>query len=143
MYRVEKKFSIPIGHRLSKHDGRCHSIHGHNFTILVGVKSKILNTNDMIIDFADLRRLVNIILDDYDHSLLVNKKDSPWMTPLAKELGLRARVFDRDHDYDPTAERLSEQLFKMLKEILAPIGITTEYVTVFENENSKATYTEE
>jgi len=48
MYKVEKKFTLPIGHRLSKHQGRCFSLHGHNFTVLVGVKAELLNENDMV-----------------------------------------------------------------------------------------------
>lgn len=144
MFRIEKRFTVPIGHRLSKHQGRCSSIHGHNFTILVGLRHFELNENDMIIDFSDLKSIVNAVLDDYDHKLLVNKKDAKWMAPLAKELGMRASIFDHD-DHDPTAERLSQQIFQRLKEIFEQMGVAfeLEYITVFENENSKATYSEE
>ena len=93
MYRIEKRFTVPIGHRLSKHPGRCASIHGHNFVIYVGLKTFQLNENDMIIDFSDLKEFVNTLLDDYDHTLLVNKTDTDWLTPLAQKLGLRASVF--------------------------------------------------
>jgi len=144
MFRIEKRFTVPIGHRLSKHKGRCSSIHGHNFTILVGLKHFELNRDDMIIDFSDLKRIVNDILDNYDHTLLVNKKDLIWMEPLAKEMGMRARIFDNE-DHDPTAERLSERLFLDLTNTFHALGFVfdVEYVTVFENENSKATYSEE
>ena len=142
MYRIEKRFTVPIGHRLSKHKGRCSSIHGHNFTILVGIKSKKLNENDMIIDFSDLKGIVNALLDDYDHKLLVNKKDAEWMEPLAKGLDLRASIFDHE-DHDPTAERLSEQLYMKLTDLFKPVNLKLDYVTVYENENSKATYSKE
>lgn len=139
MYRIEKRFTVPIGHRLSKHKGRCSSIHGHNFVILVGIKAKKLNENDMIIDFSDLKGIVNALLDDYDHMMLVNKKDLEWMKPLADGLSLRARIFDTE-DHDPTAERLSEQLFIKLTSLFKPFDFGLDYVTVYENENSKATY---
>lgn len=142
MYRIEKRFTVPIGHRLSKHKGRCSSIHGHNFTILVGIKAKKLNENDMIIDFSDLKGIVNALLDDYDHMMLVNKVDLEWMKPLADGLSLRARIFDNE-DHDPTAERLSEQLYMKLTELFKPLNIKLEYVKVYENENSKATYSKE
>ncbi len=144
MFRIEKRFTVPIGHRLSKHLGRCSSIHGHNFTIKVGLRHFELDENDMIIDFSTLKGLVNAVLDDYDHKLLVNKKDATWMSPLAKEMGFRASIFDNE-DHDPTAERLSEQLFLKLQTIFTNLRFTfvLEYVTVFENENSKATYSEE
>jgi len=141
MYRIEKRFTFPMGHRLSKHEGRCHSIHGHNFTVLVGLKAEQLNADDMIIDFSDLKSVAGAVLDTYDHKLLVNKNDASWMKPLAKELGLRASIFDHE-DHDPTAERLSEQIFLKLDEIFSSMfdHFVVEYVTVFENENSKATY---
>lgn len=142
MFRIEKRFTVPMGHRLSKHQGRCASIHGHNFVIYVGVKNFELNKNDMIIDFSDLKSFVNALLDDYDHTLLVNKNDAEWLTPLTKQIGLRASIFDHDN-HDPTAERLSQQLYLKLKTILEPLGFEMDYVTVCENENSKATYSEE
>jgi len=142
MFRIEKRFTIPIGHRLSKHKGRCASIHGHNFTILVGLRHFELNKNDMIIDFSALKGRVNEVIDQYDHALLVNQKDALWMTPLAKELCLRAQVFDYE-DHDPTAERLSEKLFHDLTKRFEHDPFEVEYITVYENENSKATYSEE
>lgn len=141
MYRIEKRFTVPIGHRLSKHKGRCFSIHGHNFTILVGLKAEKLNENDMIIDFSDLKAVAGAVIDQYDHKLLVNSNDKEWMSKLAKELDIRATIFDHD-GHDPTAERLSEQLFNTLFQLFDQMDFQfeVEYVTVYENENSKATY---
>lgn len=143
MFRIEKRFTVPIGHRLSKHKGRCASIHGHNFTILVGLVHFELDENDMIIDFSDLKAIVNALLDNYDHKLLVNKTDADWLAPLAEKMGFRASIFDHEN-HDPTAERLSEQLFLKLTELFKTFPhVNVEYVTVYENENSKATYSEE
>jgi 6-pyruvoyltetrahydropterin/6-carboxytetrahydropterin synthase len=141
MFRIEKRFTVPIGHRLSKHKGRCFSIHGHNFTVLVGLMANNLNVNDMIIDFSDLKSIVNEILDSYDHTLLVNKRDADWVIPLAQQLGTRAQIF-HEEEYDPTAERLAEKLFKDLYKVFInrEANFEVEYVTVYENENSKATY---
>ncbi|RLF56141.1 MAG: hypothetical protein DRN27_09885 [Thermoplasmata archaeon] len=144
MYRIEKRFTVPIGHRLSKNKGRCFSIHGHNFTILVGLKSEKLNKDDMIIDFSDLKSIVGSLLDQYDHTLLVNKIDEQWLKPLADKMCLRSMIFDNE-DHDPTAERLSQQLFFKLDKIFSDMKIKfkLEYVTVYENENSKAVYSRE
>jgi 6-pyruvoyl-tetrahydropterin synthase len=100
-----------------------------------------LNENDMIIDFSDLKSIVNEILDSYDHTLLVNKRDADWVIPLAQQLGTRAQIF-HEEEYDPTAERLSEKLFKDLYKVFInrEANFEVEYVTVYENENSKATY---
>lgn len=141
MYKIERRFTVPIGHRLSKNKNLCKNIHGHNFTILVGIKTKKLDENDMVMDFSDLKKLVNIELDRFDHCLMLNSDDSA----LARDL--RMKVCDRvmEFPYDPTAERLSEYLYNFLEqELLEEVGnhIMIDYVTVYENENSKATYSE-
>ena len=136
MYRIEKRFTLPIGHRLSKHKGRCYSIHGHNFTILVGIKAKKLDKNDMVLDFATLKDIMKNYLDDLDHCLILNKNDTDIANQLSK---LKMRVLMVDHD--PTAEKLAENLYKHLKDVFKVLkGINIDYVTVYENENSKASY---
>lgn len=139
MYKLEKRFTLPIGHRLSKHKGRCFSIHGHNFTILVGVKADELNENDMIIDFSDLKKLVAPILDGLDHCLLLNQDDIEIAEQL-KNLGMRTMLIGSD----PTAEHIAERLYKLLRHNLSQQfpEVYMDYVTVYENENSKATYLE-
>jgi len=140
MYKIEKRFTLPIGHRLSKHSGRCFSIHGHNFAVLIGIKSETLDDNDMVIDFSHLKSVVNGFLDTLDHCLVLNKCD----TSLSNELsscGMRTLIVD----HDPTAEKFSEIIYKEVEKTLCKMYpyITMDYVTVYENENSKATYVED
>ncbi len=134
MYRLEKRFTLPIGHRLSKHAGRCSSIHGHNFTVMVGVKSNELNENDMVIDFSDLKKIVKIIIDVWDHTLLINKEDEDILN-VCQDKNMRVI----DFAFDPTAERLSSILYETINYRL-PDPVEMDYVTVYENENSKCTY---
>ena len=137
MFRIEKRFTFPMGHRLSKHRGRCFSMHGHNFVVLIGVKAEKLNEDDMIIDFSNLKALVSGFLDGLDHCLLLNETDAE----LGKQLeGLGMRVITVDHD--PTAEKLAEDIYNSINDALEKMypEVKMDYVTVFENENSKATY---
>lgn len=138
MYRVVKKFTLPIGHRLSKHDGRCFSIHGHNVSVLVGLKAKTLNENDMVIDFADLKHIVNNFLDKLDHCLMLNENDKETIKKI-KDLDIRTFQVP----FDPTAERLAETIYYYVEQAfeIEPFKhIIIDYVTVYENENSGATY---
>ena len=132
-YSLEKRFSIPVGHRLSKHKGRCVNWHGHNFDILVCVASNNLNENDMIIDFKDLKIIVNNIIDEWDHSLLLNKDDP--MIDILRISDYRLHIFD----FDPTAEKMSEVLYTKINDSL-PENIWLKYVTVYENKDSSVTY---
>lgn len=139
MFIIEKKFDIAIGHRLSKHKGKCKSIHGHNLTILVGIKSEKLDENDMVIDFYDLKQYVDIFLKDWDHSLLINKADE-YFSRLFPE---KDRIVT--FEFDPTSERLAELLFHKLKVNLAMDReeVELDYVTIYETEGSQATYYED
>jgi 6-pyruvoyltetrahydropterin/6-carboxytetrahydropterin synthase len=138
MYYIEKRFTLPIGHRLSKHHGRCFSIHGHNFTVLVGVKAQKLNENDMVIDFSDLKAVVMGFLDNLDHCLLLNKNKDQDLLDTLEQMKMRVTGVD----FDPTAERLSREIAFAIDDALKRLypEVTLDYVTVFENENSKATF---
>jgi len=140
MYKIERKFTVPIGHRLSKHKKKCYSFHGHNFTILVGVKSEVLDKNDMVMDFSSLDAIVVDYINNLDHCMLLNLTDEDIGNKL-KELG--SRVIFVNHD--PTAEKLAETIYEIVKVTLERIYplVKMDYVMVYENEKSKATYIEE
>jgi len=137
MFRIEKRFTFPMGHRLSKHKGRCFSMHGHNFTVLIGVKTERLNKDDMVIDFSNLKALVSGFLDGLDHCLLLNETDAELGEQLEK-MGMRVITVD----HDPTAEKLAQDIYESIDGALKKMypEVQMDYVTVFENENSKATY---
>jgi 6-pyruvoyltetrahydropterin/6-carboxytetrahydropterin synthase len=140
MYKIERRFTVPIGHRLSKHDGLCKNIHGHNFTVHVGVKAEKLDDNDMVMDFSFLKDIVKEQMDQLDHCLVLNESDGA----LARDLrmhGICDKVMTVPHD--PTAERLAEKIYHFVSEILEKdfSWVSMDYVTVYENENSKATFT--
>jgi len=144
MFRLEKRFTFPMGHRLCKHDGACFNFHGHNYVVLVGLKSTILNKNDMIIDFSHLKEELNAIFDVLDHAFMINKEDKEMVEKLQN-----ADLKVIPVDYDPTAERMAEELYFAIQAKLPKLRIKAEnselcldYVTIFENENSKATFSE-
>jgi len=75
-----------------------------------------------------------------DHCTLLNITDEDIGNKL-KELG--SRVIFVNHD--PTAEKLAETIYETVKVILERMYplVKMDYVTVYENEKSKATYIEE
>jgi 6-pyruvoyltetrahydropterin/6-carboxytetrahydropterin synthase len=144
MFRLEKRFTFPMGHRLCKHDGACFNFHGHNYVVLVGLKSTMLNKNDMIIDFSHLKEELNAIFDVLDHAFMINKEDKEMVEKLQN-----ADLKVIPVDYDPTAERMAEELYFAIQAKLPQLRkkaenseLCLDYVTIFENENSKATFSE-
>ena len=68
MYIVKKTMEIAGAHRLElSYPSKCSELHGHNWMITVYCKSKELNEDGMVIDFARVKELIHGKLD---HSFL-------------------------------------------------------------------------
>ena len=121
--RITKQFKFETGHALYGYDGKCKNVHGHSYKLSVTVSGKpIQDANNvkfgMVIDFSDLKKIVNEeIVDVFDHATVFNK-NTPHVE-LAKEL------MDRGHDvllvdYQPTSEMMvidfAEKIKKRLPE---------------------------
>lgn len=64
MYYVKKRLEISAAHYLKlDYDSKCSKLHGHNWIITVHLKSKILNENGMIMDFTDIKKGIQQVLD--------------------------------------------------------------------------------
>ena len=136
MYYVEKSFRIPMGHRLSLHLGNCKFNHGHNFLIKVEVSSGILNYNNMVMDFSDLKKIVQEILDQWDHAFFVNKDDVLLQTKIMNF----CKIIEVDGD--PTAEKICEILYNFIATNIKSNAsyCKVESVSIWETEDSMAMY---
>ncbi|MBN2728336.1 MAG: 6-carboxytetrahydropterin synthase [Bacteroidales bacterium] len=78
--RLSKEFSFEMAHALKDYDGKCRHIHGHSFKLVVTVIGEPINDesspkNGMVIDYGDLKKIVNrLIVDEYDHALVLPEK---------------------------------------------------------------------
>ncbi|WP_299098334.1 6-carboxytetrahydropterin synthase [uncultured Winogradskyella sp.] len=124
--RITKQFSFEAGHALYGYDGKCKNLHGHSYHLFVTVIGEpIIDHSNvkfgMVIDFGDLKKIVNKeIIDVFDHSMIFNK-NTPHLN-LAKELK------NQEHhiilvDYQPTTEMMvidfAEKIKKHLPENIA------------------------
>lgn len=128
-----------MGHRLSKlKNSLCQNVHGHNFILEVTVKSEKLNQNDMVIDFSDLKRLVNSIIDTWDHGMFLNQNDELVNTKVTEYCKIHYT------DNDPTAEVLCKFLFDVCKKKgFLPEGVLVDKISLWETSTSKSEYKEE
>lgn len=56
MYYVKKRMEISASHQLSlDYESKCQNMHGHNWDIVVYLKSKELNANGMVMDFTIIK----------------------------------------------------------------------------------------
>jgi 6-pyruvoyltetrahydropterin/6-carboxytetrahydropterin synthase len=137
--RVTKIFRFEMAHALWGYDGLCKNIHGHSYILKVTVSgTPITDPADaklgMVIDFGDLKRVVNKhIVDVFDHSLILNEK-----APVDKFVGVED-MFDRKtwFDFQPTAENLVIHFADILIAHL-PIHIQLHSLRLYETANSYA-----
>lgn len=137
--RVTKIFRFEMAHALWGYDGLCKNIHGHSYVLKVTVMgTPIGDPGDkklgMVIDFGDLKRVVNKhIVDVFDHSLILNEN-----APVDKFTDVED-MFDRKtwFDFQPTAENLVIYFADILQRQL-PQTIRLHNIRLYETVNSYA-----
>lgn len=113
MISITKEFTFETAHRISNHPGACKHIHGHSYRLLVTVSADQIKENDMIIDFKDLKQIVNDeVIDFFDHALLLkrNEENSKFSQPLD------SKIFWME--FEPTVERLIDYIRIQIQQAL-------------------------
>jgi len=68
---VSKEFRFEASHVLPKHPGQCSRLHGHSWKLTVSVQGAISPETGFVVDFADLKELVNkLVISKIDHQHL-------------------------------------------------------------------------
>lgn len=114
--RVTKEFHFEMAHALYGYDGPCKNIHGHSYRLSVSIIGEINYQknhpkNGMVVDFTDLKAIVNSkIIDQFDHSLVLNA-NSPH-----KKFAEKENIFEKIIlvDYQPTCENLLVDFVKKI-----------------------------
>ena len=107
--RITKKFRFEAAHALYGYDGKCKNIHGHNYKLFVTVIGVPTNDNSnakegMVMDFGDLKKIVNTqIIEKFDHSVIFNK-NSPHKELANNLISSGHKVIMAD--YQPTIEQM-------------------------------------
>jgi len=142
MYRISKEFSFSMGHRLSCHDGLCKNFHGHNYVVVIGLKSRTLNSNGMVMDFGDIKEIGNHYFKSFDHAMMINRSDHDKFLKLQTEMPFLKVI---EVNYEPTAENMAREIYNYFSTKLEKYSgtVTMDFVTIYETEKSQATYSED
>lgn len=133
MYAATTRIDFCYGHRLLDYEGVCQHPHGHNAVAEVEVRTDVLDGRGMVVDFADVDRIVKGWIDrEIDHKMIL-RHDDP-LVPLLSALGEPIYLVESN----PTVERLARLIFEVAAEGGLPVG----RVTVWETATSYATYTD-
>lgn len=138
--RITKEFSFEGAHALVGYNGKCRHIHGHSYKLLITVTGTPSSQEDdpkngMIIDFSDLKLLVQKhILDFFDHALLL-REDAPLANELAAAYN-NVRILD----FQPTCENMVCHIAHTLEAVL-PSPARLYCVRLYETSTSYAEWT--
>jgi len=132
MYSVRREYDFSSAHRLGGHP-KCGRLHGHNYHVWVTISHTDLNLDDMVIDFSEIDKYVDPIIDAMDHRYLKTTSHD-W----EQSLEVRSEdVFELPRKRS-TAENIAEYICTTLRaELKWPTMIKVE---VGENRRSVAAY---
>lgn len=130
--KIAKEFNWEMGHRLPEHFGKCKNIHGHSYKMLVEIEGD-LNDKGMVMDYYDLRDVIDPLVEELDHSFMANKKDLPVVEFLEKMKSKRMIV-----DFDSTVENITTYFLNKIKNAKLPSNIKKVKVRVCETPDDYA-----
>jgi 6-pyruvoyltetrahydropterin/6-carboxytetrahydropterin synthase len=106
--KITKQFSFEMAHALRNYDGLCRNIHGHSYKMDITLAGQPLHDenspkNGMVMDFGDLKKLVNEeIISLLDHALVLNAKTDAQLVNVLKQNYEKIVTVD----FQPTTENL-------------------------------------
>lgn len=133
---ITKDFRFSAGHTLALHRGKCRNLHGHNYTLRVSIKGPIHNdgtsSNDMVMDFGDLKDVMRPLIEYVDHRFIIWEHDPRYIGLMAIDpTSLIALPFH------PTAERLAIWFENRIEGALGDQAVDVS-ITLWETDDSSA-----
>jgi len=126
--KIAKEFRWEMGHRLPEHFGLCKNIHGHSYKMIVEFEGE-LDKNQMVIDYYDIEKIINPVIEKLDHSFMVNIDDKIVLEFLEKMNSKKIVV-----GFNSTAENICNYLLSEIKKCSLPSNISSVKVRVYETQ---------
>jgi 6-pyruvoyltetrahydropterin/6-carboxytetrahydropterin synthase len=133
MVTISKEFRWEMGHRLPGHP-LCQNVHGHSYRLVVEIQGEA-DDSGMVVDFGEVASIVRPLVDQLDHSFMLDPDDAV-MRRVLEEHGLKTtRV-----PFRSTAENIARWfLDRVGPHLLAKPTVSAVAVTVHETATSLAT----
>jgi 6-pyruvoyltetrahydropterin/6-carboxytetrahydropterin synthase len=123
MFEIDITRSFSAAHCLRGYQGECAALHGHNWTVQAVLRVRELDEIGIAVDFKKLKRELDMILDEFDHTNISNH-------PAFKEL-------------NPTSEIIAKTIYNMLSPKMNDGNVKLHRIRVCESPTSGATYFED
>jgi len=122
MFKINVESHFSSAHKLIQYSGKCQNLHGHNWKVRVGIYCKETNHIGITIDFAELKKELSDLIEEFDHKYL-------------NELEYFSGI-------NPTSENIARVFYKELSKKLTSKGCQVADVEVWESERSSVVYFE-
>lgn len=136
MTKVTKTVKFDAAHVLTNHQGLCKNLHGHTYRVDVTVVGD--ESQDMVIDFKELKNLANdVICSVFDHAFIYNTESvgECEIAAVVEKNGMRTVPIP----FRSTAENLAKYFYALLEpRITLPSRLDA--VKVWETADSCAEY---
>ncbi|MFA5157202.1 MAG: 6-carboxytetrahydropterin synthase QueD [Candidatus Omnitrophota bacterium] len=126
MYTIKVESDFSSAHNLRGYKGKCEDLHGHNWKVEAALSSAKLDKLGMVADFRFVKDELKAILEKLDHKYL---NEIPYFSAAGGSASGGKKV-------NPTSENIAKYIYDLLKRKVS--GLKS--VTVWESENSSATY---
>jgi 6-pyruvoyltetrahydropterin/6-carboxytetrahydropterin synthase len=138
---ITKRFTFESAHYLEGYDGGCGHVHGHSYKLEVTVSSPSLlqsgNERGMVMDLQRLKKMVQPIVDRFDHALIVES-----ITHVFRESGqINVTVPERTDPrmevigIRPTCENIGKVFWDRIRAVL-PVHVELTKLKLVETETS-------
>jgi 6-pyruvoyltetrahydropterin/6-carboxytetrahydropterin synthase len=121
LYTIAIRTHFSASHRVKRYPGKCKNLHGHNWKVKLEVRTDYKDELGMSFDFKELKKIVQPIIDKFDHQYLND--------------------LDFLNDINPTAENIAELLYTETAKKL-PEHVSMHRVTIWETDKYSITYQE-
>ncbi len=122
MYTLTTMVEFSSAHTLVGHSGPCKKMHGHNWKVEVEITGEKLDKIGMVVDFKEIRKATNLVVDELDHEFLNN------LEPFSED--------------NPTAENIARYIFTKLSEEFSDKNVKVNSIKLWETDKSAVSYKE-
>jgi 6-pyruvoyltetrahydropterin/6-carboxytetrahydropterin synthase len=130
--KIAKEFHWEMGHRLPEHFGKCKNIHGHSYKMIVEVEGDVLDSG-MVMDYYDLKKIVNPIIEEVDHAFMVYKNDKK-IVEFLEEMNSKKIVVD----FQSTVENICRYFLDKINSAGLPNNVNSLNVRIYETHDDYA-----
>lgn len=130
--KIAKEFNWEMGHRLPEHFGKCKNIHGHSYKMTVELEGNV-NENGMVMDYYDMKKIINPIIENLDHAFMVYEKDIQVVEFLNK-INSKKKIVN----FESTVENITKYFLEEISKSVLPSNVKKIKVRICESPDDYA-----